>query len=236
MSFRVRSFLLALGVALHGPAAAEPAVFIEKLASHYVEGPGYVTHWGGTYDQCDRRCVADQRCVMIEFYKPQKKCHLYDHTRFSGRSDAADVGMKRQRQAAAAAGPVLVSPPRIVTRAPLRQAALAAADTALPATSPAAATERTPAPPDAEPAKAVHAKPNVFIEKLAAHYVEGPGYVTHWGGTYPECEARCVADSRCVMIEFYKPQKKCHLYAHTRYSGRSNDAEVGLKRQVKPQG
>lgn len=74
------------------------------------------------------------------------------------------------------------------------------------------------------------------MKKLADHYVEGAGYVTFfhqktkgYGGTYAECETSCLADARCTMIEFYKPLRKCHLYNHVKWSGKSRDADVALK-------
>jgi hypothetical protein len=95
------------------------------------------------------------------------------------------------------------------------------------------------APPTAGPVAPVAAPPTVEarMDKLADHYVEGPGYVTFffqqtkgYGGTYEECEKNCLADARCKMIEFYKPLRKCHLYNHARWSGRSKDANVALKK------
>jgi hypothetical protein len=93
--------------AVTGPAAtaatAQPAtgVSMKKLANHYVEGPGYVTFfhqqtkgYGGTYGECEKNCLADARCKMIEFYKPLRKCHLYDHVKWSGKSRDADTALK----------------------------------------------------------------------------------------------------------------------------------------------
>ncbi len=103
--------------------------------------------------------------------------------------------------------------------------------------SKAAPTEAATAPA-AAPAKA--AAPAASMEKLAAHYVEGPGYVTFffkqtkgYAGTHAECETNCLADSKCQMIEFYKPLRKCHLYNHTKWSGKSGDADVALKKPAK---
>jgi PAN domain len=74
------------------------------------------------------------------------------------------------------------------------------------------------------------------MDKLADHYVEGPGYVTFfhkqtkgYAGTYVECEKYCLADTRCTMIEFYKPLRKCHLYDHAKWSGKAKDADLALK-------
>jgi hypothetical protein len=90
--------------ATSAPAAATPAAIMEKRAAHYVEGPGYITFfhkqtpgYGGTYGECEKNCLADSRCVMIEFYKPLRKCHLYNHTKFSGQSRDADVALKRAK-------------------------------------------------------------------------------------------------------------------------------------------
>lgn len=47
----------------------------------WVEGPGYDITYGGDYETCARRCLADPRCRMIEFYRPEKKCNHYDSQR-----------------------------------------------------------------------------------------------------------------------------------------------------------
>lgn len=99
----------------------------------------------------------------------------------------------------------------------------------------AAAQTPRPAEPASSPTQA-QARVGVHMNKLADHYVEGPGYVTFfhektrgYGGTYGECEKNCLADARCKMIEFYKPLRKCHLYDHVKWSGKSRDADTALK-------
>lgn len=54
------------------------------------------------------------------------------------------------------------------------------------------------------------------MEKLAGVWVDGPGYDVTYGKTYEACAARCLAAERCVMIEFYRPERKCNLYAEVR--------------------
>jgi hypothetical protein len=88
----------------------------------------------------------------------------------------------------------------------------------------------------AAPTPAATPATSISMKKLGDHYVEGPGYVTFfhqqtkgYGGTYAECEKNCLADARCKMIEFYKPLRKCHLYNHVKWSGKSRDADVALK-------
>jgi hypothetical protein len=98
----------------------------------------------------------------------------------------------------------------------------------------------TPSPSQAAATAGGSAAPTAtaaVMQKLASHYVEGAGYVTFfhnqtkgYGGTYAECEKNCLADARCKMIEFYKPLRKCHLYDHIKWSGKSKDAEVALKK------
>lgn len=101
---------------------------------------------------------------------------------------------------------------------------------------PALAQSPSPTPQTAAPTATAPAAP-ATMQKLAAHYVEGAGYVTFfhkqtkgYGGTYDECEKNCLADARCKMIEFYKPLRKCHLYNHVKYSGQSRDADVALRK------
>jgi hypothetical protein len=78
---------------------------IRRVANTYVVGEGYRTVRNATWDSCTRACAADSGCVMIEHYRPESKCNLFGHTRTSGASSAADVGIKVQGgQAAAPAG------------------------------------------------------------------------------------------------------------------------------------
>jgi hypothetical protein len=76
------------------PAAGQPAQ-IERLSGVWIEGPGYDIKYGATYEVCAQRCLATEKCVMIEYYRPEKKCNLYDKVRPRVPGGASDVGLRR---------------------------------------------------------------------------------------------------------------------------------------------
>lgn len=93
---RIAALASAVALAsLAGPADAAPGTTIEKLAGVWVEGPGFEITYGGTYDSCAQRCLANQRCAMIEFYRPEKKCNLYDAIRPRKNGGSSNVGIRR---------------------------------------------------------------------------------------------------------------------------------------------
>lgn len=75
------------------PAAKTPAM--TRLAKVWVEGPGYDITYGGAYEACAGRCLANAQCVMIEYYRPEKKCNLYDTERPTLRGGSSDVAVRR---------------------------------------------------------------------------------------------------------------------------------------------
>ena len=77
------------------PAGSRPAGKIERLAGVWVEGPGFDVTYGGTYDGCAQKCLANDKCVMIEYYRPEKKCNLYDTVRPRKSGGSSDVGLRR---------------------------------------------------------------------------------------------------------------------------------------------
>ena len=111
----LRAFGMGLGVALAigasvltpaeaqtvAPAASPPAqsalklVVIEKLSGVWVEGPGYEITYGAAYDVCAQRCLNTPKCVMLEYYRPEKKCNHYDTVRPRKTGGSSDVGIKR---------------------------------------------------------------------------------------------------------------------------------------------
>jgi hypothetical protein len=60
----------------------------------YVAGEGYRVLRGTAPSVCQQACLADDRCAMYEFYKPNQSCGLFDHTRIAGESNQAQVGLK----------------------------------------------------------------------------------------------------------------------------------------------
>jgi PAN-like domain len=68
---------------------------LERLAGVWVEGPGYEISYGGTYDGCAQKCLSASSCVMIEYYRPEKKCNLYNTMRPRKPGGSSDVGIRR---------------------------------------------------------------------------------------------------------------------------------------------
>lgn len=67
---------------------------IERLSGVWVEGPGFDITYGGTYDGCAQRCLATPACVMIEFYRPEMKCNMYNAKRPTKKGGSSDVGIR----------------------------------------------------------------------------------------------------------------------------------------------
>jgi hypothetical protein len=76
-------------------AAVKPAPSMEKLSGVWVEGPGYDIQYGAHYDACAQRCLASPKCVMLEYYRPEKKCNHYDQMRPRKSGGSSDVGIRR---------------------------------------------------------------------------------------------------------------------------------------------
>jgi hypothetical protein len=85
--------LAALPAAQAQDAAAKPR--IERLAGVWIEGPGFDITYGKDYDACAGRCLANERCVMIEYYRPERKCNLYDTVKPRKPGGSSIVGLKR---------------------------------------------------------------------------------------------------------------------------------------------
>jgi PAN-like domain len=67
---------------------------LEKTTGMWVEGPGFDIKYGGTYEQCADRCMADATCVMVEYYKPEKKCNMYNAVRPLKTGGSSIIGKK----------------------------------------------------------------------------------------------------------------------------------------------
>jgi PAN-like domain len=84
------------------------------------------------------------------------------------------------------------------------------------------------------PLSAAWAEAKPTIEKTTGMWVEGPGFDIKYGGTYDECAQRCLATSSCVMIEYYRPEKKCNMYNTIRPLKTGGSSIVGTKKPAKP--
>lgn len=99
MSLRLRrrglfAALVAVFASAAGALAVEAAT-LEKLTGVWIEGPGFDITYGGTYDSCQQHCLANQKCQMIEFYRPEKKCNLYDAVRPRKSGGSSIVGIRK---------------------------------------------------------------------------------------------------------------------------------------------
>jgi hypothetical protein len=75
--------------------AAQTGTTIEKVTGVWVEGPGFDVTYGGTADGCSQRCLGNTKCVMIEYYRPEKKCNLYSEMRPRKSGGSSIVGIRR---------------------------------------------------------------------------------------------------------------------------------------------
>ncbi len=80
---------------LTGQANAQATALIEPLNGVWIEGPGYDITYGRPYEVCAQRCLATQKCVMIEYYRPEKKCNLYDAIRPRKTGGSSVVGIRK---------------------------------------------------------------------------------------------------------------------------------------------
>lgn len=67
---------------------------MQKLTGVWIEGPGFEITYGNSYERCADRCLAHGMCVMIEYYRPEKKCNLYDAVRPRLKGGSSIVGIK----------------------------------------------------------------------------------------------------------------------------------------------
>lgn len=82
----------------------------------------------------------------------------------------------------------------------------------------------------AEPAPQSSGKSGAAMQRLAAgQWVEGPGFDVTYGHTYESCAAKCVANAKCVMIEFYRPERKCNLYSSKRPTKKGGSSDVAVR-------
>ena len=88
------SLAVALCVMVTASSAQRPTPTMKKVSGVWIEGPGFDITYGGTYDGCASRCLTDAACLMIEYYRPEKKCNLYKDVRPQLPGGASDVGIR----------------------------------------------------------------------------------------------------------------------------------------------
>ena len=76
------------------PGATKRAPTMQRFEGVWVEGPGFEVTYGGNYDGCAKRCLANDKCVMIEYYRPEKKCNLYSTMRPRLKGGSSDVAIR----------------------------------------------------------------------------------------------------------------------------------------------
>ena len=77
------------------PPASSKGDRMEKFSGVWIEGPGYDIKYGGNYEGCARRCLDSAKCVMVEFYWPEKKCNHYDTVRPRLKGGSSHVGVRK---------------------------------------------------------------------------------------------------------------------------------------------
>ncbi len=68
---------------------------MERMSGVWVEGGGFSITYGANYDACAAKCLATAKCVMIEYYRPEKKCNMYDTERPRLKGGSSDVALKK---------------------------------------------------------------------------------------------------------------------------------------------
>jgi PAN domain len=82
-------------VAQGATAQTATSTKMEKFNGVWVEGPGFDITYGRTYDACSQRCLETATCVMIEYYRPEKKCNLYSTLRPRLNGGSSTVAVRR---------------------------------------------------------------------------------------------------------------------------------------------
>lgn len=81
--------------ALAASAAIEkPGAKITPVTGVWVEGPGFEVTYGGNFDGCAKRCLGNKSCLMIEYFRPEKKCNLYNTIRPRKVGGSSIVGIR----------------------------------------------------------------------------------------------------------------------------------------------
>ena len=79
------------------PEKSEPVakICIERMRNKYINLDGYRIHARKTYVLCEQLCLADNKCVAIEFNRQDRTCELLDEVETPLTDAEADVGIKR---------------------------------------------------------------------------------------------------------------------------------------------
>ena len=77
------------------PADGTLGSSMQRISGVWIEGPGFEITYGGDYAACSKRCLGNAKCAMIEYYRPEKKCNLYDRVRPQLKGGSSDVAIRR---------------------------------------------------------------------------------------------------------------------------------------------
>ena len=76
-------------------ASRRSAIRIDRISNKYINLDGYAKHSRKSYAACERLCVAQTKCVGLEFDRKYRTCELFDHLDPFVADVDADVGVKR---------------------------------------------------------------------------------------------------------------------------------------------
>ena len=76
-------------------APRKSAIRIDRISNKYINLDGYAKHSRKSYAACEHLCVAQTKCVGLEFDRKYRTCELFDHLDPFVADVDADVGVKR---------------------------------------------------------------------------------------------------------------------------------------------
>lgn len=80
-------------------SSAQSRATIERIPKVKIKGDGYKTFDVDRYEDCDVKCLKDDRCTFLEMSYGDDKCHLHDRyvDGMAKPSQNAHVGIKNQK-------------------------------------------------------------------------------------------------------------------------------------------
>lgn len=78
------------------PAKSNAETVIERFRGKAFPYEGQNTRLASSLEECEQRCVSDQSCVAMTYFRKTKQCRLMENTGEYFSDKDADVGIKRQ--------------------------------------------------------------------------------------------------------------------------------------------